>query len=143
MARASASAAYFLLPQQLRVLVQGVREHGPGAEPPVAADGRAVVPLCRRDVTAERRQACQVEVGGAGAHDRPGRDSGTSGIGGQQLVDPRRMTRSPQYYAAAGKQGQRPYVEHVGPHGREPGVDEFVEPPVRLLGGAPGGVDVD
>ena len=42
-----------LLPQQLRVLVQGVREHGPGAEPPVAAGGRAVVPVRRGGVTGQ------------------------------------------------------------------------------------------
>jgi hypothetical protein len=46
-----------VLPQQLRVLVQGVREHGPGTEPPVAAGGHAVVPVRRRGVTVQDGQA--------------------------------------------------------------------------------------
>ena len=131
------------LPQQQRVVAQGVREHGPGAEPPVAADGRAVMPLCRRDVIAERRQACQVEVGGAGAHDRPGRDGSAPGVGGQGLVDAWRVVCRSQEDAAAGEFGQCPQVEHVGAQAFESGGREFVQAAAGLLDGAVGGVDLD
>ena len=98
----------FALPQQPRVVAQGVREHGPGTEPPVAADGREVVALRRRDVVAESRQAGQVEVGGARAHDRAGGDGGAPGVGGQDLVEPLARGGRPAAPHNCGRAGSAP-----------------------------------
>jgi hypothetical protein len=93
----------FRLPQQPCVLVQGVREHGPGTEPAVAAGGRAVVPVRCRGITIQCRQAGQVVVDGARAHDCPGGNRGAPGIGRQGLVEPRRVPVRSQDDAAPGK----------------------------------------
>ena len=120
-----------------------MREHGPGAEPSVAARRRLVVPVVRGGVAAQRGQAGQVEVGGAGAHDGPGGDRGASGIGNQGLIDAWRVVGRPQHDAVAGEQGQCPWVEHVGAHGSESGADELVQPTAGLLGSAVGSLDLD
>jgi hypothetical protein len=147
MALASASAAVGggpgpLLEEQ-RVIMQRTREHRPGAEAPVAADGGAVVPVRRGEVTVQRGQPRQVVVRRTGAHDRPGGDDGPSGVGGQGPVDPRCVLRRLQQHAAAGDLGQRPGVEHVRAQQVQPGPGEFVQPAARLLGAAVRGVELD
>ena len=125
MARASASAAEAAggrpLPQQRRVLVQGAREHRPGAEPPVHAGGRAVMTIRCRGVTAQRGQAGQVEVGRARAQNRPGGDRSAAGVRGQGLVEPRRVAGRAQDDAALGELDQRPDEQHVRAQAFEPG----------------------
>jgi hypothetical protein len=53
------------------------------------------------------------------------------------------VARRAQHDAATRQQGERPHVDHVRPQGFQPGADQLVQEPVRLLGGAVGGVDLD